>query len=130
MRKVSDRSFRVSSFFKASIPLCDWICVIGSPVKGGPKRGCDQFGLAGLMSSLKAIETDPGLVVLPIGYEVSPLLGFNLLTTPQDEKISSSFSGPFGSGRLPAHLIEADVPAEYKISETSAQDEEFIKPIR
>lgn len=82
------------------------------------------------MSSIRAVETDPGLVTLPIGFDLTTILGFDLLKTPQDEKISSSFPGPFGSGRLPAHGREADVPAEYKLSELSAQDEEFIKPVR
>ena len=79
---------------------------------------------------MKTAETDPGLVTLPIGFDLSPLLGYDLCSTPEDETMWSSFTGPFGNGRMAPHQVDADVPAEFKISEQSAQDEEFIKPVR
>jgi CCR4-NOT transcription complex subunit 2 len=37
----------------------------------------DQFGMAGLLTFLRAIETDPGIVALALGHDLTTL-GLNL----------------------------------------------------
>ena len=72
----------------------------------------DQFGLIGLLTFIRVAETDPNLVALALGSDLTTL-GLNL--TSQDN-LYSSFTSPFAEGPSRPQDIDFPVPGEYHIN--------------
>lgn len=70
----------------------------------------DQFGMAGLITFLRAIENDSGLVALALGNDLTAL-GLNLNIT--ERNLYASFAGPWADYPCRIQDIEAKVPEEY-----------------
>ncbi|CAG7829191.1 unnamed protein product [Allacma fusca] len=86
----------------------------------------DQFGMIGLVSMIKLMETDPDLVALPCGYDLG-VFGLNL-----ESKVDlfPSFGGPLASGSVRTEDVEVDVPREYNITNPLAYPEEVVSSVR
>ncbi|OZC11895.1 NOT2 / NOT3 / NOT5 family protein [Onchocerca flexuosa] len=72
-----------------------WIYTSGvnSTVKNIPAGMLsDQFGMAGLLTFLRAIESDPAIVALALGHDLTTL-GLNLNST--ERNIYATFGGPW-----------------------------------
>ncbi|XP_065912774.1 CCR4-NOT transcription complex subunit 2-like [Dysidea avara] len=92
------------------------------PPKGAQKRTAqpvsipanmvqDQFGMMGLLTFIRAAETDPGLVALALGSDLTTL-GLNL-NSP--ESLCSTFASPWADSPCRAQDIDYPVPQEYLI---------------
>lgn len=71
----------------------------------------DQFGMMGLLTFIRAAETDPGLVALALGSDLTTL-GLNL-NSP--ESLCSTFASPWADAPCRAQDIDFPVPQEYLI---------------
>ncbi|XP_070581081.1 CCR4-NOT transcription complex subunit 2-like isoform X3 [Ptychodera flava] len=69
----------------------------------------DQFGMVGLLTFIKAAETDPNLVALALGSDLTTL-GLNL-NSP--ENLYSTFSSPWADTPCRPQDIDFHVPQEY-----------------
>jgi len=85
----------------------------------------DQFGMVGLLTFIRVAETDPNLVTLALGFDLTAL-GLNLNAT---DSLYPSFGGPWGEGPVRAEDIEYPVPQEYNISDQS-RGQDFVSSIR
>ncbi|KAM3715716.1 CCR4-NOT transcription complex subunit [Dirofilaria immitis] len=70
----------------------------------------DQFGMAGLLTFLRAIESDPAIVALALGHDLTTL-GLNLNST--ERNIYATFGGPWADYPCRIQDLEAKVPDEY-----------------
>jgi CCR4-NOT transcription complex subunit 2 len=86
----------------------------------------DQFGMVGLLTFIRVAETDPNLVTLALGFDLTAL-GLNLNAT---DSLYPSFGGPWGEGPVRAEDIEYQVPQEYNISDQMRHGQEFVSSIR
>jgi len=86
----------------------------------------DQFGMVGLLTFIRVAETEPNLVSLALGFDLTAL-GLNLNAT---ESLYPSFGGPWGEGPVRAEDIDYPVPQEYNISDQARNSHEFISSIR
>jgi len=86
----------------------------------------DQFGMVGLLTFIRVAETDPNLVSLALGFDLTAL-GLNLNAT---DSLYPSFAGPWGEGPVRAEDIEYPVPQEYNISDQMRHGHEFVSSIR
>ncbi|KAM3715715.1 CCR4-NOT transcription complex subunit [Dirofilaria immitis] len=72
----------------------------------------DQFGMAGLLTFLRAIESDPAIVALALGHDLTTL-GLNLNSTDSRRNIYATFGGPWADYPCRIQDLEAKVPDEY-----------------
>ncbi|EAL40581.3 regulator of gene activity [Anopheles arabiensis] len=72
----------------------------------------NQFGMVGLLTFLRAAETDPNLVTLAMGQDLMAL-GLNLTAV---ENLYPCFGGPFADAPARPQDIEYHVPPEYLIN--------------
>jgi len=73
----------------------------------------DQFGMIGLLTFIRAAETEPNLVTLAVGSDLTTL-GLNLNST---ESLFHTFGSPFSEdGPCKPHEIDFYAPQEYLIS--------------
>jgi len=70
----------------------------------------DQFGMAGLLTFLRAIENDPGIVALALGHDLTTL-GLNLNAT--EKNLWATFGGPWADVACRTQDIDTKVPEEY-----------------
>lgn len=72
----------------------------------------DQFGMIGLLTFIRAAETDPNLVSLALGQDLTAL-GLNL-NSP--ENLYQNFGGPWAETPCRPQDIDFHVPPEYLIN--------------
>lgn len=72
----------------------------------------DQFGIVGLLTFIRAAESDPNLVSLALGQDLTAL-GLNL-NSP--ENIYPTFAGPWSDSPCRPQDIEFHGPPEYIIN--------------
>ncbi|XP_052901367.1 regulator of gene activity [Anopheles moucheti] len=72
----------------------------------------NQFGMVGLLTFLRAAETDPNLVTLAMGQDLMAL-GLNLTAA---ENLYPCFGGPFADAPARPQDIDYPVPPEYLIN--------------
>ncbi|XP_026846959.1 regulator of gene activity isoform X3 [Drosophila persimilis] len=72
----------------------------------------NQFGMVGLLTFIRAAETDPNLVTLSLGTDLTGL-GLNLNS---QESLHTTFAGPFVEQPCRAQDVEFNVPPEYLIN--------------
>lgn len=72
----------------------------------------DQFGMVGLLTFIRAAETDPNLVTLALGQDLTAL-GLNL-NSP--ENLYQNFGGPWAETPCRPQDIDFHVPPEYLIN--------------
>ncbi|KAH8407866.1 hypothetical protein KR215_008233 [Drosophila sulfurigaster] len=72
----------------------------------------NQFGMVGLLTFIRAAETDPNLVTLSLGTDLTGL-GLNLNS---QESLHPTFAGPFVEQPCRAQDVEYNVPPEYLIN--------------
>ena len=72
----------------------------------------DQFGMIGLLTFIRAAETEPNLVTLALGSDLTTL-GLNLNST---ESLYHTFGSPFSDTTCKPHEIDFYAPQEYLIS--------------
>ena len=72
----------------------------------------DQFGIVGLLTFIRAAETDPNLVSLALGQDLTAL-GLNL-NSP--ENLHPSFGGPWAEQPCRPQDIDFHVPPEYLVN--------------
>lgn len=83
----------------------------------------DQFGIVGLLTFIRAAETDPNLVSLALGQDLTAL-GLNL-NAP--DNIYPTFGGPWADQPCRPQDIDFHVPPEYVIN-TSIRDK--LAPVK
>lgn len=71
----------------------------------------DQFGMIGLLTFIRVADTDPNLVSLALGTDLTNLK----LDLNSPEPLYSSFPGPWSSDALKPYEIDYQVPSEYLI---------------
>ncbi|XP_058794022.1 regulator of gene activity isoform X2 [Phymastichus coffea] len=74
----------------------------------------DQFGMVGLLTFIRAAETDPNLVTLALGQDLTAL-GLNL-NSP--DNLHQNFGGPWAEAPCRPQDIDYNVPPEYLINAT------------
>ncbi|XP_030373620.1 regulator of gene activity isoform X2 [Scaptodrosophila lebanonensis] len=72
----------------------------------------NQFGMVGLLTFIRAAESDPNLVALSLGTDLTGL-GLNLNS---QESLHPTFAGPYSELPCRAQDIEFNVPPEYLIN--------------
>lgn len=72
----------------------------------------NQFGMIGLLTFIRAAESDPNLVSLAMGQDLTAL-GLNLNSM---ENLYQSFGGPFSDSPARPQDIDYPVPSEYLIN--------------
>ena len=72
----------------------------------------DQFGMVGLLTFIRAADSDPNLVALALGCDLTTL-GLNL---NQPENLLNTFGGPWAEVHCQPQNIDLNVPAEYIIN--------------
>jgi CCR4-NOT transcription complex subunit 2 len=72
----------------------------------------DQFGIVGLLTFIRAAETDPNLVSLALGQDLTAL-GLNL-NSP--DNLYPTFGGPWAEYPCRPQDIDFHVPPEYLIN--------------
>lgn len=72
----------------------------------------DQFGMVGLLAFIRAAESDPSLVSLALGTDLTTLK----LDLNSTESLYSTFPGPWSDTPLRPHEIDYSVPQEYLIN--------------
>lgn len=70
----------------------------------------DQFGMAGLLTFLRAIESDPAIVALALGHDLTTL-GLNL--NAPERNLFATFGGPWADYACRTQDLDAKVPEEY-----------------
>lgn len=83
----------------------------------------DQFGMTGLLTFIRAAETEPKLVSLALGTDLTSLK----LDLNSSENLYSNFPGPWSDLGLKPHEIDYPVPSEYLIYH---QIRDKLAPIR
>lgn len=86
----------------------------------------DQFGMIGLLTFIRAAETEPNLVTLALGSDLTTL-GLNL-NSP--ESLYHTFGSPFADSPCRPHEIDYHVPTEYRIHSFIRDKLAPIKPSR
>ncbi|CAI8000780.1 CCR4-NOT transcription complex subunit 2 [Geodia barretti] len=76
-----------------------------------PRMVQDQFGMMGLLTFIRGAETDPNLVALALGSDLTTL-GLNL-NSP--ESLYNTFVSPWADGPCRPQDIDYNVPQEYLI---------------
>uniref|UniRef100_A0A914QY50 NOT2/NOT3/NOT5 C-terminal domain-containing protein n=1 Tax=Panagrolaimus davidi TaxID=227884 RepID=A0A914QY50_9BILA len=89
-----------------------------------PGMVSDQYGMAGVLSFLKALDKNNGLVQLALGHDLTNL-GLNLGSP--DRNLYQSFGGPFSDSSVRTQDIECAVPDEYR---TSNHIKDKLPPIK
>ncbi|XP_070496781.1 regulator of gene activity isoform X2 [Chironomus tepperi] len=77
-----------------------------------PSMVNNQFGMIGLLTFIRAAESDPNLVSLAMGQDLTAL-GLNLNSM---ENLYQSFGGPFSDSPARPQDIDFPVPSEYLIN--------------
>lgn len=72
----------------------------------------DQFGIVGLLTFIRAAETDPNLVSLALGQDLTAL-GLNL-NSP--DNLYPTFGGPWAEHPCRPQDIDFHVPPEYLVN--------------
>lgn len=102
-----NRSTSGNSFDSDSI-----ICVIGKVTNVPASMVKDQFGMVGLLTFIRAAETDPNLVSLALGQDLTAL-GLNL-NSP--DNLYPTFGGPWADTPCRPQDIDFHVPPEYLVN--------------
>uniref|UniRef100_A0AC34FRT6 NOT2/NOT3/NOT5 C-terminal domain-containing protein n=1 Tax=Panagrolaimus sp. ES5 TaxID=591445 RepID=A0AC34FRT6_9BILA len=89
-----------------------------------PGMVSDQYGMAGVLTFLKALDKNNGLVQLALGHDLTNL-GLNLGSP--DRNLYQSFGGPFCDSSVRTQDIECSVPDEYR---TSNHIKDKLPPIK
>ena len=71
----------------------------------------DQFGMTGLLTFIRAAETEPKLVSLALGTDLTSLK----LDLNSSENLYSNFAGPWSEQPLKPHEVDYPVPSEYLV---------------
>lgn len=82
----------------------------------------DQFGIVGLLTFIRAAESDPNLVSLALGQDLTAL-GLNL-NSP--ENLYPTFGGPWAEQPCRPQDIDFHVPPEYLINSAIRYAKFFI----
>lgn len=88
-----------------------------------PGMVTDQFGMVGLLTFIRAAESDPNLVSLALGIDLATLK----LDLNSTDNLYSTFSGPWSDQSLKPHEMDYPVPHEYLIN---SQIREKLLPIK
>lgn len=72
----------------------------------------DQFGMLGLLDFIRAAETDQSSASVTYGTDLTTL-GINLTS---QERLFSTFAGPWADQPLKVYEVDCAVPAEYLVS--------------
>ncbi|XP_071744804.1 CCR4-NOT transcription complex subunit 2 isoform X7 [Lepeophtheirus salmonis] len=88
-----------------------------------PSMVTDQFGMIGLLTFIRAAETDPNLVSLALGAELTTL-GLNLNS---DVNLYPTFAGPWAETPCRPQDIDYHVPQEY-LTNTAIRDK--LAPVK
>lgn len=72
----------------------------------------DQFGMVGLLTFIRAAETDPNLVSLALGQDLTTL-GLNL-NSP--DNLYPTFGGPWSDAPCRSQDLDYNVPPEYLVN--------------
>jgi CCR4-NOT transcription complex subunit 2 len=75
----------------------------------------DQFGMAGLLTFLRAIENDPNIVALALGHDLTTL-GLNL--NAPDKNLYATFGGPWADFPCRTQDLDTKAPDEYLTNAT------------
>jgi len=84
----------------------------------------DQFGMVGLLACLRAIETDPSIIPLALGHDLTTL-GLNL--NAPEKNLYQNFGGPWADTPCRPQDIDFHVPAEYL---TNAAISDKLAPVK
>ncbi|VDP03151.1 unnamed protein product [Soboliphyme baturini] len=84
----------------------------------------DQFGMVGLLVFLRAIETDPAIVSLALGHDLTQL-GLNL--NAPEKNLHQNFGGPWADVPCRPQDIDFTIPLEYQTNSAVA---EKLTPIK
>jgi CCR4-NOT transcription complex subunit 2 len=83
----------------------------------------DQYGMIGLLTFIRAAETDPNLVSLALGYDLTTLdLNLN-----SEVSLHPTFGGPWAKTPCRPQDIDYHVPFEY-LTNSSIRDK--LAPVR
>nr|CAD7258929.1 unnamed protein product [Timema shepardi] len=85
----------------------------------------DQFGMVGLLTFIRAAETDPNLVSLALGQDLTAL-GLNL-NSP--ENLYPNFAGPWAETPCRPQDIDFHVPPEYLINSSIRYTTVYTVPL-
>lgn len=83
----------------------------------------DQYGMVGLLTFIRVAESEPNLVTLALGSDLTTL-GLNLNS---QENLFTVFGGPWAEQALRPHEMEYSVPTEYLIN---SQIKDKLSPIK
>ena len=86
----------------------------------------DQYGMAGLVACMRVAETEPQLVTLPLGFDLTT---FNL-DLKQRDSLYTTFGGPWGDAPVRAEDTDFPVPRVYNISDQVRNGHELISSVR
>jgi len=75
----------------------------------------DQYGMAGLLTFLRTIESDPSIVALALGHDLTNL-GLNLNSTKRN--LFQTFGGPWADFPCRIQDLDVKVPEEYLTNAT------------
>ena len=92
--------------------ICFWCAHTGKVTHIPASMVKDQFGMVGLLTFIRAAETDPNLVSLALGQDLTAL-GLNL-NSP--ENLYPNFGGPWAETPCRPQDIDFHVPPEYLIN--------------
>lgn len=70
----------------------------------------DQYGMAGLLTFLRTLDSDPSIVALALGHDLTNL-GLNLNSS--DRNLYQTFGGPWAESPCRIQDLDAKVPDEY-----------------
>lgn len=92
---------------------CNYIYLFSGKVLNLPTSMIqDQFGVVGLLTFIRAADTDPNLVSLALGYDLTSL-GLDLTS---GDSIHQNFAGPWTEIPCRPQDIDFHVPPEYLIN--------------
>ena len=87
---------------------------LGTVTNIPPSMVTDQFGMIGLLTFIRAAETDQHLVSLALGADLTSL-GLNLSSDPP---LHPTFGGPWAETPCRPQDIDCHVPFEYMTNST------------
>uniref|UniRef100_A0A1I7YH99 NOT2_3_5 domain-containing protein n=1 Tax=Steinernema glaseri TaxID=37863 RepID=A0A1I7YH99_9BILA len=91
-----------------------------------PTMLADQFGMAGLLTFIRAIDSDRSIIQLALGSDLTNL-GLNINASDYNKTLYGSFGGPWADHSCRVQDLEAKVPEEYI---TDPQIREKLPPIK
>ncbi|KAK0396250.1 hypothetical protein QR680_001638 [Steinernema hermaphroditum] len=98
----------------------------GSVTNIPPTMLADQFGMAGLLTFIRAIDSDRSIIQLALGSDLTNL-GLNINASDYNKTLYGSFGGPWADHSCRVQDLEAKVPEEYL---TNPQVKDKLPPIK